>query len=69
MYIIKKDGMYLMGYRPSGLTEYDKTGKPVEVFTGIWGGSKRDAKLFENKSFAESFAGMIGGEVIQVQDE
>ena len=58
--------MYLMGYRPSGLTEYDKSGKPVEVYTGLWGATLKDAKLFDNKAFADSFAGMIGGVVIKV---
>lgn len=66
MYIIKKDGLYLMGYKPSGLTEYDKNGKPQEVYTGIWGTDKHDAIPFDNKAFVEIFAGMIGGQVIKV---
>lgn len=66
MYIIKKDGMYLMGYRPSGLTEYDKHGNRTPVYTGIWGNNKLDAMPFDNTSFAVTFAGMIGGEVIKV---
>ena len=66
MYIIKKGGMYLMGYQPSGLTEYDKNGKPQEVYTCIWGSNKRDAIPIENKAFAEVFSGMIDGQVIKV---
>jgi hypothetical protein len=55
------------GDSPSRLTEYDKNGKPVPVYTGIWGNNKRDAKVFDNKSFAETFADMIVGEVIAVE--
>lgn len=67
MYIIKKDGMYLMGYRPSGLTEYDKHGNPTPVYTGIWCSNRRDAKVFDNESFAKTFAGMISGEVLKIR--
>lgn len=66
MYIIKKDGMYLIGYHPSGLTEYDRDGRPQQVFTCVWSNNKHDAMPFDNRAFAEVFSDMIDGQVIQV---
>ena len=66
MYIIKKDGMYLMGYQPSGLTEYDKDGIPHEVYTCVWGTNKYDAQVFDDLASTKGLLKMIDGQVIEV---
>ena len=65
MYIIKKDGLYLMGYRYTGIEEMLEEGKVSDVLTAMWGNNKRDARLFESKTFAMTLTEMFGGEIIK----
>ena len=65
MYIVMKDGMYLMGYQNTGIMEQDSTGNTVPVLTGIYSAKKRDAMLVENKYIANQ----LGGVAILVQEK
>ena len=58
MYIIMKDGLYLLGYQNTGIMEQDSTGIIVPVLTGIYSTKKRDAMLVENKYIANQLSGV-----------
>lgn len=65
MYLIQKDGLWLLGFQPSTIREF-VNGKLMNIYTGLWGSNKRDARIFDNKTTAETYADMVGGEVIEV---
>jgi hypothetical protein len=64
MYMVKRDGLYLMGYLDTGVKGYDASGEYKTMLTGIYSMRRRDAMMFESKALAESF----GGDVIRVED-
>lgn len=63
MYIIKKDGLYLIGYQSMGIQEILAEGKLSDILTAIWSNNKKDAHLFESVTLALTLADMFGGEV------
>lgn len=64
MYIVKKDGLYLMGYMNMGITEYDSRGAYRSVYTGVYSSNRRDAMPVENRTIAE----MLGDEVMRIRE-
>ena len=65
-YVIMKGGMYLMSYQPSGITEFDNTGKLVSVYTGVWCDKKRDARVFDDVTKAKKTADLFEASLIKV---
>ena len=66
MWLIKRDGLYLMGYQPSGCREIMGNGKMTDILTGAWGSSIRDAKPFDNSYVALAIAENLGGYIVEV---
>ena len=61
MYIIKRDDLFLMAYRHTGIREMLTDGKLTEVYTCLWCSNPRDAKAFDEESVACGVAKAIGG--------
>ena len=66
MYIVRKDGLYLIGYQSMGIQEILVEGKLSDILTAIWSNSKKDAHLFDSRALAVTLADMLGGEVKKV---
>jgi len=64
MYIVKKDGLYLMNYINAGIHEMDSDGVYKDMLTGIYSPDIKDAMLIESKLIAER----LGGEMIKVKE-
>ena len=64
MYIIKKDGLYLMGYRDTGIKETDSQGNYRSFLTGVYSPNRQDALTVENKAIAD----LLGGVAIRIPD-
>lgn len=62
MYIVKKDGLYLIGYQDMGVAEY-VSGEYRKIPTGLYGEKRKDAIMLDSKTFAELF----GGEIISLR--
>ncbi|MBQ6373073.1 MAG: hypothetical protein IJJ45_01155 [Clostridia bacterium] len=65
MYLIKKDGLWLLGFQQTGVREF-VNGKLTDVYTSVWGSDIHDAKGWEHKIQAEAYAMEFGGDVILV---
>ena len=52
VYVIRKDGLFLNSYQLSGIREFDDHGKLANVYTCIWGESRKGAKAFKHKAKA-----------------
>jgi hypothetical protein len=65
MYLIRKDGLWLLGFQPSGSREF-VNGALTEVYTAIWGNDIHDAKGYEQEETAQVYADLFGGDVILV---
>lgn len=65
MYMVNKNGMWLMGYRPTGIREF-VDGKLQDVSTAVWSNSQHDGRLFKGKTGAQARAREFGGQVIDV---
>ena len=66
-YMLKREGLYLMGFKPSGikLTERDTT---VDVLTGLYGLKQSDAFVFDGEYAASDVARRLGGaEMVPVE--
>ena len=65
MYLIRKDGLWLLGFQPSTIREFVK-GELTDVYTAIWGTDIQAAKGYEHESQAKTYAKLFGGEVVLV---
>lgn len=65
MYLIRKDGLWLLGYKASGIREF-VNGQLTEVLTCIWGNDISAAKGYEHEVQAKVYADLFGGDVILV---
>ena len=63
MYLIRKDGLWLMGFGATGVREF-VGGKLKDVYTCVWGDDARAAKAYEHRLQANSHADLFGGEVV-----
>ena len=59
MFIVKKDGLFLMGYKDFGIREIDAKGELTKVLTGIYSERREDAMLVEKKSIADQLGAEI----------
>lgn len=64
MWIIRKDGLWLMGTKASGIREFMKDGELHNVPTCIYSARLQDAKIFDDEAKARALALLIGGEVL-----
>ena len=64
MYLIRKDGLWLLLYQTTGIKEMLDGGKLTEVYTCVWGNDITGAKAFEYEVQADVYAKLFGGEVI-----
>ena len=65
MYLIRKDGLWLLGFQPRGIREF-VNGTLTEVYTAIWGSDIHDAKGYEYEEQARAYADLFGGDVKHV---
>lgn len=65
MYLIRKEGLWLIGHRPSEIKEF-VNGQLADVQTAIWGSDRRDAKTYAVRASAAYRADLLGGEVVYV---
>jgi len=65
MYIIKKDGLYLMAYQYNGIREFDAKGNYTDIPTGYYSADRRDAQVFDNTALADT----LGAKAIKIQEK
>lgn len=65
MYLIRKDGLWLLGFKPSSIREF-VDGKLTDVLTCIWGNDISAAKAYQHEVQAKVYADLFGGDVILV---
>ena len=65
VYVIRKDGMYLIGYSLSSIKEFDSHGNLMPVYTCVWGDRRKGAKAFNSKARANEVRKMIGADDIE----
>ena len=65
MYLIRKDGLWLLGYKASGIREF-VNGQLTDMLTCIWGNDISAAKGYEHEVQAKVYADLFGGEVVFV---
>lgn len=63
MYIVEKDGLYMVSYINSGIKEIDSDGVYKEMLTGVYSPNIKDAMKVDSKLIAER----LGGNAIAVQ--
>lgn len=63
MYVIKKDGLYLMNYMYNGIREIVNGEELMDVPTAIYSDNIRDAQLVEHAEIAK----IVGGVAIKVK--
>lgn len=66
MYLIAKDGMWLVGYQPSDCKEYMSDGTLKQVYTCVYSMRREDAMPFTSAALAKDLAKRIGGETMKV---
>ena len=67
MYILSKDGLWLLAYQTSGHKEIIGDGSLVDVPTCLWGGNGRDAMTFESLYLAEHIAKIVGAQIFKIE--
>lgn len=65
MFVIKKDGLYLVNYQYMGIREMDMDGKYANIPTGVYSSNIRDAMAFKDGQMAIK----VGGKAVKVSDE
>lgn len=65
VYVVRKDGLYLISYRKSDIREFDGRGKLTDVYTDVYGESRKSAKAFTHKAMALEVMRMIDGDGIE----
>ena len=66
MYILSKDGLWLMAYQPSGHREIVGDGTLVDVPACLWCEHIRDAMAFDNRDLAAHIAKIVGAVVMKI---
>jgi len=54
MYIVMKDGMYMMNYRDLGIREIDQTGEYRPIMTGLYSVRSEDAMRVKSGAVADT---------------
>lgn len=65
VYVVRKNGLYLMSYRKSDIREFDGHGKLTDVYTGVYGDGRKGAKAFKHKAMALEVMRMIDGDSVE----
>lgn len=66
MWLIRKDGMWLMGYRASGIEEFMRDGKLASIPTCLYSERREDAMIFDAELMARNLASLIGADLMVV---
>lgn len=66
MWLIRKDGMWLMGYQASGIEEFMRDGKLASIPTCLYSERREDAMLFDAEFTARNLANLIGADLMVV---
>ena len=66
MWLIRKDGMWLMGYQASGIREFLGNGHLASVPTCIYSAKLQDAMPFEDETMARNLAQLLGADLMVV---
>ena len=69
MFLLMKDGMWLMDYQPSGHREIIGDGTMVDVPMCIWCERSRDAIRIEDAAQATRIATIVGAVVMREKKE
>ena len=67
MYLVTKDGLWLMNWQPSGHMEVVADGPMVDVPICLWGEDIHDAKGFEERSTAAFIAKVVGATLMNTE--
>lgn len=59
VYVVRKDGLFLVSYRLSDIREFDGKGKLAEVYTCVWGESRKGARAFQHKAKAQEVMHLV----------
>lgn len=65
VYVVRKDGLFLISYCKSDIREFNGQGILTDVYTGVYGESRKGAKAFTHKAMALEVMRMIGGDAIE----
>ena len=66
MWLIRKDGLWLMGYQASGIEEFLADGKLTSMPTCIYGDRREDAMVFEEEFKARNLAKLLDADLMVV---
>lgn len=69
MYTLKKDGLFLLGFQPSGHKETVYDGTMADVPVCLWGDWNNGFKEIEYKEVAVRIAKIVGATVIEIQEK
>lgn len=67
-YMIRKDGLWLIGYQASGIKEYLGDGRLVNVPTCIYGDRRDDAMTFDEEYKARNLAQLLGADLMVIDN-
>ena len=59
VYVVRKDGLYLLSYQLSEIREFDSTGRLADVYTCVWGEGRKGARAFQSMSQALAVMKMV----------
>jgi hypothetical protein len=65
VYVVRKDGLYLMSYRKSDIREFDKNGHIANVYTGVYVEGKKGARMFTNMNKVMELKRLIDGDAVE----
>ena len=66
MWLIRKDGLWLMAYQASGIEEFLGNGQLVSMPTCIYSMRQEDAMAFYEEFKARNLANMLGADLMVV---
>lgn len=66
MWLIRKDGLWLMGYQASGIEEFLGNGQLVSMPTCVHGDRREDAMAFDEEFKARNLAKLLGADLMVV---
>lgn len=66
VYVVRKDGLYLISYQKSDIREFNNNGILADVYTDVYGENRNGAKAFEHSAMAEEVMRLIDGDAVEV---
>lgn len=64
VYVVRKNGLYLLSYQLSEIREFDSTGALADVYTCLWGNSRQGAKAFQSRATALYMMKAVDGDAV-----